>query len=201
MDTADKTYFVDTTALNTILEFYPAGEFPEVWDTLADLARQGRLQSPAQVLDELRAKADAELVEWAESNPALFHKLDAEQTGLARQIKERYRKFFEDEEKSDSVPYVIALAATRRAGNGKTNRDYAVVANGPLSSRFELIDICQDPAYDIDFMSHPYMLREIDRSIPVRPRSMVELWGIWDHLNITEEEIEASRITFKGAVR
>ena len=202
MDTADKTYFVDTTALNTILEFYPAGEFPEVWDTLADLAKKGRLQSPAQVLDELRAKADADLVAWAESNPALFHDLDAEQTGLARQIKERYRKLFEeDEEKSDSSPYVIALAAARRARGDKTNRDYAVVANGPLSSRFELIDICEDPAYDIDFMSHPYMLREIDRNIPVRPRGIVELWGMWKDLDITEEEIEASRITFKGAVR
>ena len=144
MDTAEKTYFVDITALNAILEFYPAGEFPEVWDTLSDLAK---------------------------------------------------------EEKSESVPYVIALAAARRAGNGKTNRDYAVVANGPLSSRFELIDICEDPAYDIYFMSHPYMLREIDRSIPVRPRGIVELWGMWKDLDITEEEIEASRITFKGAVR
>ena len=190
MDTAEKTYFIDTTALDAIRQRYPAEEFPEVWDTLADLARKGRAQSPAQVLAELRATADAQLVEWAESNPAMFRDLDAEQTALAIQIKKRHRKLLDDEDKSDSAPYVIALAAADRAVNGKTGKDYVVVADGPLSARFQLIEICEDPAYDINFMSHPYMLKGLEIKVPFPPGSLINLWGIWKDSGITEEYIE-----------
>ena len=191
MDTAEKTYFIDATALDAIRQRYPAEEFPEVWDTLADLARKGRAQSPAQVLTELRATADAQLVEWAESNPALFRDLNAEQTALAIQIKKRHRKLLDDEDKSDSVPYVIALAAADRAVNGKTGKDYVVVADGPLPARLDLIEICEDLAYDVGYKSYIFMLREIDLKVPAPPGSRIDYWGIWKHLNITDEEIDA----------
>ena len=188
---ADKTYFMDTTALAAIRERYPASEFPEVWDTLADLARRGRAQSPAQVLAELRDTADAELVEWAESNPALFHDLDDEQTALARQISKRHRKLLDDEAKSDSIAYVIALAAARRARDGKASKEWVAVTAGPLSSILETIDVCEDPAYDVAYKSYISMLRELDLKVPAPPGSRIDFLGIWKHLNITDEEIDA----------
>ena len=196
------TYFLDSTALFVVRARYPADEFPEVWETLADLAKSGGARSPVQVLIELRAQADAELAAWAETNSALFHELDDEQIEVARQIKTRYRKLFKpDDGKSDSVPFVIALAATRRARNDKSTDDCVVVANGPLPARFDLIEICEDPAYDVGFMSNIRMLRELGLKVPAPRGSLMDLWGIWKDLGITEEDIEASRIVFKGSER
>ena len=202
VDTANKTYFLDTSALAAMRERYPAAEFPEVWDTLAKLAKEGRAQSPSQTLCELRAKGDAELLGWAEANPKLFHDLDAEQIEVANQIKKRYRKFFEeDEDKSDAAPFVIALAATYRARNGKAEDDIEVSADGPIPSRLELIKICEDPTYAVGFMNSLIVLRELGVMVPAPPGSLIDLMGIWDHLGITEEDIEASRIVFKGYQR
>ena len=188
----DFIYCLDASALSNTWWFYQPDEFPEVWECLAELAASEVVCAPVQTLEELRREADEGLLAWAEANPALFHELDPEQEKLAAEIIAKYQTLYSPDTKGlDAAPYVVALGVTRRERNSDKSLEYAVVANKRDNLiRPDLIDVCEDPAYDLDYISFIRMLRYLGLKVPAPKGSLIPLHGIWEGMEITEADIE-----------
>ncbi len=187
-------YCIDASALLQTGERYPANEFPEVWETLARLAAAGEVIAPAQALHELLHRAGPELLAWAEANPALFHDAGAEREALAAEIATRYESVFDTKaDPPDSGPFAVALAVTHRSKKGNADIEYTLVADRPLYVRPDIVDVCEDPAYDLDIVAPIRMLRNLGLNVPAPPNSLADLYGLWKGMEITEDDIEASK--------
>lgn len=64
-------YVVDTCALIDLFRRYPANTFGRLWQKLEQIAREGRLTCPGQVLVELRRKDD-EAATWLQNRKGLI---------------------------------------------------------------------------------------------------------------------------------
>ena len=185
-------YCLDASALLNTWRFYRPDEFPEVWNYLAELAVSEVAVAPTQTLDELRREADEGLLAWAEANPALFHEPDSKQEKLAAEIIARYPTIYRpDAELFDASPYVVALGVTHREYNPDKSLEYAVVANKVDNiNRPDLLDVCEDPAYNLDYIAFIRMLRYLGMRVPSPKGSLIDLEGLWKGMEITEEDIE-----------
>ena len=166
----DFVYCLDATGLSAVWKFYRPDEFPEVWECLAELAVSEVAIAPAQALEELRRDVDEGLLAWAEANPALFHELDSEQEKLAAEIIAKYPTIYGPDTKGlDAAPYVVALSVTHRERNPDKSLEYAVVA-GKMDNinRPDLLDVCEDPTYNLDYMASIRMLRYLGLKVPSR---------------------------------
>ena len=196
----DYVYCLDASALADTWKFYPPDEFPEVWECLERLAVSGVAIAPAQAIAELRRGAtDEYLLAWAEANPALSHDLDPQQEKLAAEIIAKYETLYgPDIERFDTSPYVVALGVTHRERNPDKSLKYAVVANKRDDlNRPDLIDVCEDPAYDLDYIAFIRMLRYLGMQVPAPKGSLIALSGLWEGMEITEEDIEAIKYKTK----
>ena len=192
-------YCIDASALSDTWRFYRPDEFPEVWNCLAKLAASEVAIAPAQTMEELRLVADEGLLAWAEANPALFHELDSEQEKLAAEIIEKYETLYcPDAERFDASPYVVALGVTHRERNPDKSLEYAVVADKMDNiNRPDLLDVCEDPAYNLDCITFIRMLRYFGLKVPSPKGSLIALSGLWEGMEITEEDIEAIKYKTK----
>ena len=188
----DFVYCLDASGLSAVWKFYRPNEFPEVWECLAELAVSEIAIAPAQTLEELRRDADEGLLAWTEDNPALFHQLDSEQEKLAAEIIAKYPTIYGPDTKGlDAAPYVVALGVTHRERNPDKSLEYAVVANKVDNiNRPDLLDVCEDPAYNLDYIASIRMLRYLGLKVPVPQGSLIPLEGLWKGMEITEEDIE-----------
>ena len=195
----DLVYCLDASALSDTWRFYQPDEFPEVWECLSELAASEVVIAPAHTMEELRLKADEGLLAWAEANPTLFHKLDSEQEKLAAEIIAKYPALYgPDVEGFDASPYVVALGVTHRKHNLDKSLEYDVVANKRDDLiRPDLIDVCEDPAYDLGYISFIRMLRYLGLKVPAPKGSLIPLYGVWEGMEITEEDIEAIKYKTK----
>jgi hypothetical protein len=105
-------YIVDTSAFIHMGQSYPEDVFPTLWAKLEELiGRDGRVRSPEQVHDELKAGADS-IARWADSkHSTLFVPEDG---GLLERVREILRDFPRLVDSDSSIPeadpFVIALA-------------------------------------------------------------------------------------------
>ena len=195
----DFVYCLDASALSNTWRFYQPDVFPEVWECLAKLAASEFAIAPAQTLEELRREADEGLLAWAEDNPALFHELDSEQEKLAAEIIAKYDTLYRpDAERFDASPYVIALGITRRERDPDKSLEYAIVGDKMDDiNRPDHLDVCQDPAYNIGYITFIRMLRYLGLKVPVPKGSLIPLEGLWEGMEITEEDIESIKYKTK----
>ena len=188
----DFVYCLDASGLSVIWKFYLPNEFPEVWESLAQLAISEIAIAPAQTLEELRWSADEGLLLWAEANPALFHDLDSEQENLAAEIIAKYPTLYgRGADEFDAAPCVVALGVTHRKRNPDKSLEYGVVANKVDNiNRPDLLDVCEDPSYNLDYIASIRMLRYLGMRVPSPKGSLIDLEGLWKGMEITEKDIE-----------
>ena len=185
-------YCIDASGLSDIWKFYRPDVFPEVWECLSQIAASEVAIAPAHMMEELRREADEGLLSWAKDNPALFHELDSEQEKMAAEIIARYPTLYRpDAELFDASPYVVALGVTHRERNPDESLKYGVVA-GKLDNinRPDLLDVCEDPEYNLGSVAFIRMLRYLGLKVPSPKGSLIDLEGLWEGMEITEEDIE-----------
>jgi len=149
-------YCVDTSALVTVQRLYRYAVFPGVWDGLDDLARDGRLASPREVLRELEQGSEDHIYRWAKQREFIFRDLDQEQIEVARKIVNdpNYRGLFDfDKEIPEADPFVIALAIVEQAKNRMFGEHWIVTADEGSrrpGKRPRIPEVCNDHRYKVD---------------------------------------------------
>lgn len=117
--TPSVAYVIDSSALIDLKEHYPEDTFPSLWERLEELASNGRLKCPREVLREIEKKNE-NLHDWLKNNAAVIS--DAETAKLApvaAQIdssypelkKGRHSKF---PKPRSADPWVVALASQKK---------------------------------------------------------------------------------------
>lgn len=145
-------YCADTSFLVNVQRTYPLGVFPGVWTRLSDLAGQGRLVAPREVLRELLV-GDDEIAGWAKDRREMFRELDRTQATLARGIVSdpRFKGLFDpDKEIPDADPFVIALAVANQRHRSMFD-EWLVVSDEArvTTARPTIPRVCRDPAYQV----------------------------------------------------
>jgi hypothetical protein len=106
-------YIIDASSLISLGRHRPANRYVRVWQRLDELIHNGRLISPDEVYDELRAGNDA-LAVWAKKckrEKRLFRRTTAQVAGAARQLVSRFPDFVDvDRPIPQADPFVVALA-------------------------------------------------------------------------------------------
>lgn len=97
-------------------EAYPPDVFASVWDGIGQLASNGILIAPEEVLLELERRED-ELYQWARSHRSMFAQPDIVVQQEVKKIVNRWPTFIPEisPDGAWADPYVIALATVRRA--------------------------------------------------------------------------------------
>ena len=202
MPSPEVIYCLDTSALLFMADTYSADAFPDVWDQLTELVDTEGVVAPLEVRRELEKKEDNGALSWVKKNTTLLRALDADQSKVAREIvnSSQFQGLIDlDAELPDADPFVVALAVTCQDGSGLFKNASTVVGVDAPGIRVGLADVCEDPAYPIRFLSPYQMLREIDLDVPEPGgRGLAGLYGIWEGLDITEEDIEAGKMGFGG---
>ena len=195
-------YCLDTSALLFMADTYSADTFPDVWKQLAELVDSEVLMAPREVRRELEKKEDNGALSWVKVNSTLLRDLDADQSRVASEIvsSPRFHGLIDlDAELPDADPFVVALAVTCRGRSGFFTEAPAVVGVDASRVRIRLSDVCEDAEYPIRFLTPYQMLQEMDIDVPEPGgRGLADLYGIWEGLDITEEDIEAVKIRFGG---
>ena len=107
-------YCVDTGSLIKLNRDFPQDVFPGVWENMDRLAASGRLEAPAEVLQEIE-RGDDELVSWARQHRGMFKRPDADQITAVQEILAAFPSLVDaSKETPDADPFVVALA---KAGN------------------------------------------------------------------------------------
>jgi hypothetical protein len=106
-------YSIDTSALiDAYRVHYAPHVFRSVWVVLAELADNGIMCAPEEVLRELEARDDA-LLQWGKDHRAMFHPLDTAAQRRAQDILNQYPALVDPNSFGPVAdPFVIALAAT-----------------------------------------------------------------------------------------
>ena len=109
-------FVIDTSSiLHAWRRDYPPDTFPSLWERLEQLARDGILVAPSEVLLELERGGD-DVHEWARAQD-LFVEPDTDAQARVTEIVDRWPNFVPDDS-HDGIwadPYVVALAAVRTA--------------------------------------------------------------------------------------
>ena len=201
------TYCLDTTALLFMADFYSADTFPEVWMKLGDLVLDKVIMAPKEVQRELEKTEDNGALTWANSHKSLFRPLDANQAEIAAQIvNARPLSILVDfdSELPNADPFVFALAATAGFSTDMFSPvgNVSVVATKSSPNRVGLEDVCTARAFQghgVEFLTPYQMLIEIGQDVPEPGgRGLAELYGIWQGVDFTEEEIRTAKLGTRG---
>jgi hypothetical protein len=100
----------DTSAfVNGRRDHYPVETFPSVWEFVAEAMEDGRIVTPREVLNELKAKDD-ETCRWAKERPDCFVEPSAE---VQRQAGEILAMLPNPGVRDGADPFVVAEARVR----------------------------------------------------------------------------------------
>ena len=197
MASTEAIYCLDTSALLFMADIYSADTFPDVWEQLTELVDSEDVIAPREVRRELEKKEDNGALSWVKKNTTLLRALNADQSKVASEIvnSPQFQGLIDlDAELPDADPFVVALAVTCQDGSGLFKETSAVVGVDAPGIRVGLANVCEDPGYPIRFLSPYQMLREIDLDVPEPGgRGLADLYGIWEGLDITEEDIEGGQ--------
>ena len=195
-------YCLDTSALLFMADTYSADTFPHVWEQLAKLVDSEVVVAPREVRRELEKKDDNGALSWVKANSTLLRDLDAGQSEVAGEIvsSSRFRGLIDlDSELPDADPFVVALAVTCQGRSDFFTEAPAVVGVDISRIRVRLAAVCEDAEYPIRFLTPYQMLREINLDVPEPGgRGLADLYGTWEGLDITEEEIAASKLKMRS---
>jgi len=189
---------MDTSSLVTIQQTYPPAIFPDLWERLAELARDGQLLAPREVFNELRWGGDDDLRNWVEAHKSMFIAPDLAQLSVATEIvndREFIGLFDIDAELPDADPFVVALAVAKQRGNfgSMLQQQWVVVADADGAqprNRPRIPDVCRHPRYGVRTIMALDMLREKDFHLPPSESGLAALYGIWKGTDISEKDLE-----------
>jgi len=105
-------YCVDTSSLIAAWqERYPIENFPQFWDRVDSLVKDGRLISSVEVFNEMKKRSD-DLHGWLKSRKDdMFRELDDEVQIEVANILQRFPRLVGDKKfRTSADPFVIALA-------------------------------------------------------------------------------------------
>lgn len=149
-------YCVDTSSLVNVQRTYSLAVFPGVWESLGDLAREGRLVAPREVFNELQRGGDDDIFQWAKDHKSMFRDQDQAQTEVATEIvnDSKFQGLFDIEsETPDADPYVIALAKVEQGRNSLLQEKWIVVADESRAQpgkKPRIPNVCNDPRYQLE---------------------------------------------------
>jgi hypothetical protein len=108
------TWCFDTSAfIEPWVRLYPPDIFGPVWEKLEELAENGLITAPADVLLELEKQKD-DLHDWAKERPSLFQTPDREVMEVFTEIVNNHPDFMKiNSTKSGADPFVVALAEVK----------------------------------------------------------------------------------------
>jgi len=101
-------YVIDTSSLIRLNKENPLDVFPTVWKRLEELAKNGRLIAPREVLDEI-VRRDDQLKAWAKKQKGMFKEPTQSQTEQVRDILSKYPSIVNVDKLHSADPWVIAL--------------------------------------------------------------------------------------------
>lgn len=149
-----RMYSLDTSALlDGWRRYYPASEFPTLWQRIDDVIAEGRFLASKEVLRELE-KQDDDLYGWVRARPNMFVEIDEPIQLQVQEILRKYRGLVDTlTGKSGADPFVIALAQTR-------NPRLAVVTGekGGSPQRPKIPFVCQQEG--VECLSFLEMIRK-----------------------------------------
>lgn len=171
MDPEKSLYCIDTSALVVSGRSYPVEVFPGLWDGYGELAKNGRLRAPFQVLEELETSGGEGdfAVRWVKEHSAdLLLAPDEGQLEVVRELLARreFRGWVDpDKETPEADPFVVAAAIS---GNRSAEGDlfpltWKVVSNErSRPDRPQVVripDVCS--AYGVSHLRLLQFLREL----------------------------------------
>ena len=152
-------YCVDTSSLVTIQRIYRLSKLAGTWEFLDELAKDGRLAAPREVLAELKVGQDDELYQWAKNHGGIFRQLTPEQWQVGKDIANdlKYKGFIDqDKEIPEADPFVIALAVEEQKQTRLIPEKWIIVADerhAKLGKKPRIPDVCRDPTFNIECIS------------------------------------------------
>ena len=203
MTISDTFYCIDTSALFYLEDTFSVDVFPDVWERLADLVASESMVAPREVLRELEKKTDNGALSWTKHNRAMFRELDADQITIASELvnSSRFHELIDVEsELPDADPFVVALAVTCHSQFGLLLKNVpAVVAVEEIGVNLGLSEVCESDMYPIRFLSPYQMLEELGLDVPSPGGiGLAGLYGAWNGMELTEEEIAESKLKTRG---
>jgi len=171
MEPEKSVYCFDTSALVVSKRSYPYQVFPGLWDGYADLAKDGRLKAPFQVLEELETYAGENdfAVRWVKEHSAYLLLLpDEKQLEAVRELlaRKEFRGWVDPEkENPEADPFVVAAAVcgNRSAQGDLFPMSWKVVSNERSKpdkpQAIRIPDVCG--AYDVPHLRLLQLLREL----------------------------------------
>jgi hypothetical protein len=203
MISSEAIYCLDTSALLFMADTYSVDVFPDVWEQLAELVTDDVIMAPREVRRELEKKEENGALSWVKANSTLLRELDADQSRIVGEIvsSPQFHGLIDlDAEFPDADPFVVALAVTCLGRSGLFTEAPAVVGVDASRVHVKLSDLCEGDHHPVRFLTPYQMLREIEIDVPEPGgRGLADLYGIWEGVDFTEEEIEAVRLKTRGA--
>lgn len=136
MSNIPSVYIVDTSSYIDMKLHYPMRAFPTFWENFDTLIREGRVQSPITVLEEISRKDD-ELTEWSNNNhdrvfcdhtPSILEKVG--------EILDIFPDLIDPSKEYDQAdPYVIAMAIDKRIQQSLSPQETIVVTEERINPR------------------------------------------------------------------
>jgi hypothetical protein len=84
-----RLYCIDTSSVVALKRSYPRKALRPLWDLLEQIADEGRLIAPREVLRELD-RVDDEMKAWAKAHSGIFVPIDAEQGNVLTEIQTEF---------------------------------------------------------------------------------------------------------------
>lgn len=152
-------YCIDTSSLVTVQRIYRLSKLEGIWEFLDELATDGRLVAPKEVLEELKVGQDDELYQWAKKHISIFKQLTPEQWQVGKDIVNdpKYKGFVDpDKEIPEADPFVIALAVEEQKQTRLAPETWIIVADESYArqgKKPKIPDVCTDLRYNIKCIS------------------------------------------------
>jgi predicted nucleic acid-binding protein len=156
---AKKIYCFDTSALlqpwNT---YYSMQFFPDFWNVIEALAREGILFCTEEVYREIEKKDDS-LAAWVKEQPFLFREATEDVQKNLRVILESHKELVQaGKDRSRADPWVIAHAMAEGA--------VVVTKEGYAPRKIKIPDVCR--AYEVPCIDDTQFVREIGLKISAK---------------------------------
>jgi hypothetical protein len=115
MPNTSSVYIIDTSSFIDMKLHYPTRAFPTFWENFESLVREGQIQSPITVFEEISRKDD-ELTEWTRINhDRIFYDHTPSILEKVEEILAVFPKLIDENKENDQAdPFVIAMAIDKR---------------------------------------------------------------------------------------
>lgn len=136
MSDTPSIYIVDTSSYIDMKLHYPMRAFPTFWRNIESLIRDGRIQSPITVLEEISRKDD-ELTEWSKYNhDRVFYDYSPSILEIVEEILRIFPNLIDPSKEHDQAdPYVIAMAMDKRIQISLSPQEAIVVSEERINTR------------------------------------------------------------------